>query len=113
MDIETLKIIGGSEWIKDDYHRIYFKNLEEFYGLKCSYYKSGNISEAWLDGKRISNSQAKKIQNSIGRMKVWFDVKAQEFKYGLEYHHDSGVVIAKAIIRAIKEKADQVNNVTK
>lgn len=43
MDIQRLIEIGGSEWIKDGYHRIYF-NLDimtEMIGLDLSFYKTG------------------------------------------------------------------------
>lgn len=77
--IDVLKKIGGSEWQKGDKHRIYFNNLGELYGLKTWRYKTGNISGAQLDGRNISNSQAKKILEKIVSSKMWFDVKDGKF----------------------------------
>jgi len=76
MDIQRLIGIGGSEWIKDGYHRIYF-NLDimtEMIGLDLSFYKTGNIQSARLNGETISNSKAKGLLMSING-KFWYDVK--------------------------------------
>lgn len=76
MDIQKLIEIGGNEWIKDEYHRIYF-NLDvmvEMIGLDLSFYKTGNIQSARLNGDSISNSHAKRLLSSIDG-KFWYDVK--------------------------------------
>lgn len=79
MEIEKLIQIGGSEWKKDDKHRIYFNDLPGLYGLEFSTYKTGNISSATLDGHSVSNSQARKILGSMGGSKLWYDVEDGQF----------------------------------
>ena len=66
----------GSEWRKDDKHRFYFddvdKILSEYFGLELTRYKSGSISQARLDGEKISNSKAYKMIP----YKIYFDAIA-------------------------------------
>ncbi|MGD8786308.1 MAG: hypothetical protein PVJ60_02705 [Phycisphaerales bacterium] len=83
MNIEKLKKIGGNEWIKNDYHRIYFNEelLCELYGLETNHYKTGNISSASLKDKPLSNSKARKIMNDLSMLKIWYDVKTGEFVF--------------------------------
>ncbi len=47
--------------------RLYVNNLAEVIGLDVSFYKTGNVSSAALDGERISNSKAAQL---LG-VKVW------------------------------------------
>lgn len=72
--IDALVRVGGSRWQKNGMDRIYFNNLYGWYGLEMETYKTGNISSASLDGEKISNSQAKKLESEIGFGKLWFDV---------------------------------------
>jgi len=78
-DIQTLVKIGGREWKKDNFHRVYFNNLAELYGLRTSHYKSGNISAATLRGEKISNSLAGEIATALAESKVWYDVADGKF----------------------------------
>jgi len=71
--IEKAKKIG-SEWQKGQMHRIYFNNLCLLYGLRCEAYKTGNIASAELNGERISNSEARRIQDRFSWSKVWYDM---------------------------------------
>ena len=77
MNIEKMKEIGGSEWIKGDMHRVYFnaEKFNELSGLVINFYKTGNISSAIFQGEKISNSRAYKLRAD----KVYFDVKAGKF----------------------------------
>lgn len=70
--------IGGREWQKGSHHRIYFgaKALKELIGLEVKYYKTGNVADAFLNGERISNSEARRILGTRG----YYDVVAGEFK---------------------------------
>lgn len=78
--IEALKSIGGQEWQKGDYHRVYFNNLPEWFGLKCEFYNSGSVASATLDGRTISNSYAKSIINDLRSSgRIWYDVRAGKF----------------------------------
>jgi len=80
---KKLIVLGGNEWKKGDYHRIYFnsQSLQEFYGLELEYYKTGSISHATLDGERISHSQARKELGNLSDnwVKFWYDVPTQKF----------------------------------
>ncbi|MBC8400076.1 MAG: hypothetical protein H8E14_01160 [Candidatus Marinimicrobia bacterium] len=79
MDTEKLINIGGNEWIKNDFHRIYFNNLCDIVGLACSYFGTGNISSATLNGVIISNCRAKEIKSGLDTGKFWFDVNSGVF----------------------------------
>jgi len=70
--VEQLKAVGGSEWQKNGMHRVYFHDLAAWLGLDCSYYNTGNISSARINGERISNSQARRLMHAVD--KLWFDV---------------------------------------
>lgn len=100
-DVEKLKKLG-SEWEKEGYHRIYFNDLCELYGLELGYYNTGNISWASLDGEHISNSRARKIKNVLDFAKIYYDLNLGEFKFS---GCDSET--AKTIIAAIVSKHDQ------
>ena len=74
-DIDKIKS-AGKEWVKGDYHRIYFNNLEKFYtALEINTYKTGSISSATLNGEKISNNRAYKIQTDLDVGKLYYDVK--------------------------------------
>lgn len=80
--VDRLVELGGSVWIKDAMHRVYFnvRELLEFAGLELDYYKTGNIKSAKLDGSDISNGKAAKIRSELAMSKFWFDVKENKFK---------------------------------
>ena len=78
--VEELIKSGGSEWKKDDMHRIYFNNLDEMYGLELTRFKSGQISTAYLDGEKISNNKARELYSKLTDSKLWYDVKTGEFQ---------------------------------
>ncbi|SQJ09060.1 Uncharacterised protein [Serratia rubidaea] len=81
LSVEALEKIGGREWIKGDYHRVYFDAaaLTEIIGLTVSLYGTGNVSSAQINGSKISNGRASKMRSELGRCKFWFDVKRGEF----------------------------------
>jgi hypothetical protein len=107
MNIEKMKKIGGKEWKVGDYHRIYFNNLINIFGLECALYNTGNISSASINGKTISNTKAKEIITCLEFGKVWFDVNDGEFHFKIfgcrEYTGDE---IGKIIIDRIKSKLE-------
>ena len=70
----------GKEWQKGGHHRVYFDNGSYFYGVRTERYGSGNISSATLDGKKISNSEAKRILSKFAYSKLWFDLNDQKFR---------------------------------
>lgn len=97
LNIESLRQLG-SEWQKNDKHRIYFNDLEAWMGLDCSYYNSGNISGATLDGERISNSEARRIKGRICCSKIFWDFSDQKF-HGKDINEDDFDSIVSAIRR--------------
>lgn len=102
--IETLKKIGGKEWQKGDHHRIYFNNLTGWYGLETTHYNTGNISSATLDGERISNGRARKIEGRLSYGKLYYNVKDGKFYYNGLDRDDFDTLIAR-----IKARAAEVN----
>ncbi len=93
-----LVAIGGKVWVAGDKNRIYFNSLAELLGLKCDFYKTGNVSSATLNGASISNSKGSNLFWQCKQGKVWFE--AGEF-------HNSGMNSdnADAIIAVIKQRA--------
>ena len=77
MNIDKLLELGR-EWKKDNYHRIYFNNIDELAGLSVSKYNTGNVSSASLNGESISNSQARKMMSN-SFTKLWYDVNDGKF----------------------------------
>lgn len=77
--VEQLESIGGKHWEKPGYDRVYFNGLEDRLGLECTYYNTGNISTAKLDGERISNSEARRIKAMCYQGKVWYDMMTGEW----------------------------------
>lgn len=76
---DSLISIGGKEWKSENHHRIYFNDLVSLYGLVTLEYKSGNVSSASLKGKKISNSKASKIIDTLTFAKVYYDLNTGEF----------------------------------
>lgn len=79
--VEALVNVGGSEWKKNDMHRVYFnvKELLKFAGLETTHYKTGNVSSAKLHGEHISNGKATEMRAAFAASKFWFDVKSEKF----------------------------------
>lgn len=83
----------GNRWQKAGHDRIYFNDLEAWYGLELDYYKTGSICSAKLDGERISNNKARKIGSALGWSKIWYDLNAGRFKYKNLSPELAGVII--------------------
>ena len=75
----------GNEWQKGNHHRVYFNDLGTLYGIKTNRYNSGNIQSATLDGKAISNSQARQLLQKFASVKFWFDLTDNKFKFNDPY----------------------------
>jgi len=105
--VEKLVKIGGSEWKKNEMHRVYFNDFSERLGLHVQLYNTGNISGATLNGEHISNSEAKKIIGRLNELKVWYDMTTG--KLMLKNDATRGVteeergIIIKGLRRQIKE----------
>lgn len=62
--LNTLLAMGASRWTKYGRDRLYLRNCyKDLLKMKVSYYNSGNISSASIDGEGISNSEARRIQD--------------------------------------------------
>lgn len=72
--LEQLEKIGGKLWEKHGSRRVYFNNLNEIFGLYATFYNTGNIQAAWLDGETISNTRANKISGDLAAMKLWVEL---------------------------------------
>ncbi|PHM23010.1 hypothetical protein [Xenorhabdus ehlersii] len=72
--------MGFSVWENHGHRRIYI-NIERFgevFGLELSWYKTGNISSARLNGERISNSRAYQLIP----FKAFYDCVKNEWNCG-------------------------------
>ena len=80
MNIDKLAEVG-SRWQKGGNDRIYFNQefIFKAIGLRMSFYKSGNVSSASLNGEEISNGEAKRIWGRINDSKIWYDVLEGKF----------------------------------
>ena len=82
---------GFNRWTKGNLDRLYINATK--LGLVCRYYKTGNISDAFLNGYRISNSEARRMKAA----KTFIDIKT-----GTVYSDNSQL---KAAAEALIEKA--------
>ena len=85
--IQVLKGNGFNRWQKGNLDRLYINAAQ--LGLVCQYYNSGNVRDAWFDGVRISNGEARRMKIA----KTFIDVK-------------SGIVYSDS--NALKEKTEQM-----
>ena len=105
-DIAKLVKIGGKEWTKDTLHRVYFNDLDKWYGLTYTSYNSGNISHAWVNGETVSNSEAMRILRRFNYSKVWYDSSDDKF-HGKNIDDADWAIILTAIKAAYE--ADDAN----
>jgi hypothetical protein len=101
MNIEKLIKIGGSEWKKNGMHRIYFNidMMVPLYGLELSFYGTGNVSSAKLNGEKISNSEATRLLRKLDS-KIHYDVIDKKWRAS-----GTGAEFLSEIVTVIKEKA--------
>lgn len=77
--VDALVEKGGNYWEKGSYKRVYF-DLEAI-GLHTERYGTGNISNAELNGEKISNAKAGKL----GAYKAYYDVTTGECVVSSKY----------------------------
>ncbi len=70
--IEELEAMGFKRWTKAGMDRLYIN--ASALGLNCTYYKTGNVSNAWFDGYEISNCEARRMKAS----KTYIDIKTEK-----------------------------------
>lgn len=62
--MNQLQKMGATRWTKGDYDRLYLNAAAaKLIGLEISYYNTGNISYATLDGEKISNRRANELND--------------------------------------------------
>ncbi|MFB7222420.1 hypothetical protein [Streptomyces sp. NPDC056227] len=71
LTVANIKAIGGNEWIRGSYHRVYLNDWTEFAGIEVSRYNTGNISSASIGGRGIANGRAHDLLGTVS--KVYFD----------------------------------------
>ena len=70
--ITKLEARGFNRWQKGTMDRLYI-NAKDL-GLVCEYYNTGNIRNAYFNGERISNSEARRMTGS----KTFIDVATEK-----------------------------------
>ena len=75
VNIENLRKLGR-EWKIDNYHRIYFNNIQELLGMiierkRGRYYINGQVVDDF--------NGTKKLHNRLFEAKFWFDLITDEF----------------------------------
>ena len=75
--VQSLVALGGSEWVRDDKHRVYFNDVAAFAGYEVTRYGTGRVSSVSRDGVALSN--IKGTAALAGLPKIWFDVLTGEF----------------------------------
>jgi len=99
--IEAMKKYG-KVWEKGHMSRIYFNYLSDWYGLKTENYNTGNVCSAWVNGEKVSNSEAKRIMGRLAYAKVWYDLTENKF-FGKDIERDDFDVIVAEIKRHVTE----------
>jgi len=97
--IEKLEAKGFKRWTKGTMDRLYV-NADKI-GLDVDYYKTGNVSSAWLNGEKISNSEARAIMGG----KYYVDVTTGEVNVKVCGYHGDEVreLIEKIVVEAAAE----------
>ncbi len=74
----------GNRWQKYDKDRVYFdvEDVLHWLGYRWSYYNTGNVSSASLNGEKISNYSFNRTYASIE--KVWYDVSEGCYMFYLD-----------------------------
>ena len=70
--IDKLTEVGFNRWTKGNMDRLYINAAQ--LGLVCEYYHTGNIKYAELNGKSVSNSEARRMKAS----KTFVDLKTEK-----------------------------------
>jgi hypothetical protein len=61
----------GSDWKKNEMHRIYINDIAELYGMHPTYSQLNSI--------QISNTKAGRIRVTCAEMKLWYDFSDDKF----------------------------------
>ncbi|MFF3264965.1 helix-turn-helix domain-containing protein [Streptomyces sp. NPDC002932] len=101
---DSIKAIGGNEWIRGNYHRIYLNEWAEFAGIEVTRFNTGYISSASLGGRGIANGRAHGLLSAVS--KVYFDVT--DGRLYVQHHGASAYDV-----RYLNGERDQVNLVAR
>lgn len=101
---DNIKAIGGNEWIRGTYHRIYLNDWADYAGIEVTRYNTGNISSASLSGRGIANGRAYDLLGAVS--KVYFDVTDGHLYV---QHHGANAYD----VRYLDGERDQVNLVAR
>lgn len=71
LTVANMIAIGGNEWQRGAYHRVYLNDWTQFAGIEVSRYGSGNVSSASIGGRGIANGRAYDLLGAVS--KVYFD----------------------------------------
>ena len=86
--IEKLEAKGFKRWTKNGMDRLYVN--AKALGLKCEYYNTGSVRNAWFRGDSVSNSEARRMMGS----KTYIDIETGE----LHGTHDMLEAAAREVI---------------
>lgn len=99
--IKALEEKGFNRWQKGDKDRLYI-NAENL-GLELSYYKSGNVSGACLDGERISNAEGRRLKCE----KTYIDVATGELHGTHETLTEKAQAIYDEVAKAVSTEEEK------
>ena len=95
LNIEELENKGFNRWTKGAMDRLYF-NVEKSEYLDVDYYKSGNVSSAYLEGEHISKDEEYRIMS----VKCFIDLKNNN-ELVVQYGNEE----VQKLVRELAEKA--------
>lgn len=67
--VSELEQVGFKRWTKGNLDRLYINAAQ--LGLRCEYYNTGNVRDAWFDGVSVSNCEARRMKAA----KTYIDIK--------------------------------------
>lgn len=77
---DALIQVGDTYWAKQGMTRIYFANLERWYGLVISETTvRGAVVSATLNGDQLDPREARQLRGDLHTTKLWYDPQAAEF----------------------------------
>lgn len=104
LTLDAMKAIGGNEWIRGSYHRVYLNDWAQYAGIDVDYYRTGNVCGATLGGRGIANGRVVGLLGSVS--KVYFDVTDGQLRvqhYGADAYE----------VRYLDGQRDRVNFVNR
>lgn len=95
--IAALKAAGANRWKRGPMDRLYITIDAATVGLDVTYYGTGNVSSATLDGEHLSNSRATGMLGALAGTKIWVDVADGTFNVKrVDYSGRAGRILDRA-----------------